>query len=192
MWEFPSDDAEPGYSDTRIFVKDNDGTELVLVSIEIKSQLYPHPAGRCVSVVVNAREPSNRSIHVHTHTILRTTSLPHKVQLENKKKFGFLKISSPMFDGIVGHDGRVYSVQWKLLPNEEFLDGAIRIGVEILTKTGAAGRYSHFRSKWMMGNFSVKQETLVNIKNPKVKNHYAGTHWQPIEYWLRFKHGLQE
>ena len=192
MWKFPLE-AKPDCPDSRIFVQDKNGKECVLGSVEIKSWLYTHPAGRCVSVVVNvANLPYGEE--ARTHEILRTVSsgLTDAAQLKNQKTDGYLKIGSPLFDGIVGHDGRVYSVQWKLLPNEEFLDGAVRIGVEILTKIGAVGRYQHFRQKWMLGHFEVTQKTFIFLKDPKILGEGKISSWQPIEEYLCYKHGLQE
>ncbi|MFA6315214.1 MAG: hypothetical protein WC648_02500 [Candidatus Paceibacterota bacterium] len=189
-WQFPTE-AKAGYPDCRIFVQGKDNKEWVLGSIEITSELYQHPAGRCVSVVVNVANPQH--VEARTHEILRTEweGLTDEVQHRNQKEFGYLKLTSSMFDGVVGHDGRAYSIQWKLLPNEEFLDGAVRIGVEILTKSGAVGRYEHFRTKWMLGNFEVTQKTFVHLKNSGVLGWCIGD-WQPIERYLCYKHGLQE
>lgn len=191
-WQFPTE-AKAGYPEYRIFLQGKDKKEWVLGSVEITSWLHKHPAGRCVSVVVNVANPPH-GVEARTHEILQTEweGLTDEVQRRDQKELGYLKLTSSMFDGVIGHDGRAYSVQWKLQPNEGFLDGAVRIGVEILTKTGAAGRYEHFRSKWMLGNFEVTQKTFVCLKDSSVLGWCSTGTWQPIARYLCYKHGLQE
>ncbi len=188
LWEFPTTDISGFLAKVR--AKDENGKEYVLESLVIESSIYPHPAGRCVSVVVNVINPRGYSV-ARTHEMLRTErkGLTDKIQRENRRKFGYLKITSSKFPEVVGHDGRAYSVQWLLGRNEEFLDGAVRIGCEILNGIDASGNYSR---KYLLGNFNVIQRTFVAIKDPAVEGKYAATNWQPIEDWLRFKHGLQE
>lgn len=192
LWKFPTHDfsAESGFRPNKVYAWDEKGNRCVLDSLEIKSSIYPHPAGRCVSVVVNVINSQGHSV-ARTQEMLRTKreGLTDEIQMENQKKFGYLKITSSEFPGVVGHDGRAYSVQWLLRKNEEFLDGAVRIGCEILKGIEASGDY---RKKYLLGNFSVTQRTFVEIKDPAVKGDNAATNWQPIECWLRFKHGLQE
>ncbi len=188
-WEFPTEDV-PGFTANKVYAINEKGKKCVLESLVIESSIYPHPAGRCVSVVVNVINPQGHSV-ARTQEMLGTErkGLTHEIQMENQKKFGYLKITSSKFPEMVGHDGRAYSVQWLLRKNEEFLDGAVRIGCEILNGIEASGDYC---KKFLLGNFNVTQRTFVEIKNPWVKRHFAGTDWQPIECWLRFKHGLQE
>jgi hypothetical protein len=89
---------------------------------------------------------------------------------------------------VIGRDDRAHSVQWKLRQNETFLDGAVRIGIEILTKTGATGHGDHFSRQWMFAHFEVTQRTF--FKSPALGQNPTGD-WQPIENYLIRRHGLR-
>jgi hypothetical protein len=187
VWDFGHADPLSGYTDNRIFIPTITG-EKVFGKMQISSQIGEHPAGRCMNVVV-CGESGNSYVHEYLQTNIH--ELTDEDQYRNRDEFGYLKISSALFEDIVAHDGRAWSVQWKLLPNESFLDGAVRIGCRILTQLQAAGHNKNFRKKWMLGHFSVTQKTYVEIKNPKIVGSHVGD-WQPIEDYLRYKHGLQE
>jgi hypothetical protein len=100
-----------------------------------------------------------------------------------------INVAPGLLDGLVNpHEQTGFF--WKLLPNEEFLDGAIRIGHTIFDDLKATSPRKNFhRNRMLLGNFTVTQHTFVQVNDPEFPC-TDNKEWHRIEDYLRFKHGL--
>lgn len=140
----------------------------ILDHLTIRSMLWNHPAGRCVNVVMEGIHEGG-----------------NKIETEHF----LLNVAPGLLNGLINPHERV-GFFWKLLPNEEFLDGAIRIGCTIFNDLRVTSFRRNFRRNHMLlGNFTVSQQTFVQVSDPEFHG-ARNKEWHRIEDYLCFKHGL--